>query len=42
MKFAGLDALRAQIAADTGEARARLAAYAGPAPGRLEPLADSR
>jgi riboflavin kinase/FMN adenylyltransferase len=31
--FDGLDALKAQMNADAGEARARLAAYAGPPPG---------
>ncbi|MEA2778576.1 MAG: riboflavin kinase / adenylyltransferase [Rhodospirillaceae bacterium] len=32
-KFDGLDALKAQIAGDSREARTRLAAYAGPPPG---------
>jgi hypothetical protein len=34
-KFDGLDALKAQIAADCGEARRLLAAYAGPEPGAV-------
>ena len=34
-KFDGLDALKAQIAADSAEARARLAAYGGPPPGHV-------
>jgi riboflavin kinase / FMN adenylyltransferase len=36
-KFAGLDALKAQIAADSDEARRRLAAYDGPPPGHAVP-----
>jgi riboflavin kinase/FMN adenylyltransferase len=36
-KFAGLDALKTQIAADSAEARARLAHYDGPAPGHAAP-----
>src|SRR5262249_52000598 len=38
-KFDDLAALRAQIAADCGEARRLLAAYAGPAPGGVPRLA---
>jgi hypothetical protein len=44
-KFDGLDALKAQIAADSTQARMRLAAYDGPPPGhaqaRLRRSADS-
>ena len=36
-KFDGLDALKAQIAADSAEARRRLASYDGPAPGHAAP-----
>jgi riboflavin kinase/FMN adenylyltransferase len=38
-KFDGLDALKAQIAADCGEARRLLATYAGPEPGAVPRLA---
>jgi riboflavin kinase/FMN adenylyltransferase len=38
-KFDGLDALKAQIAADCGEAGRLLAAYAGPEPGAVPRLA---
>jgi len=34
-KFEGLDALKAQIAADSNEAQARLAVYAGPPPAQV-------
>jgi riboflavin kinase/FMN adenylyltransferase len=37
MKFAGLDGLKAQIAADSAEAAARLAAYQGPPPAHVPP-----
>jgi len=36
-KFDGLEALKAQIAADTAEARTRLARYEGPPPGHAKP-----
>ncbi|HEX4568812.1 MAG TPA: bifunctional riboflavin kinase/FAD synthetase [Dongiaceae bacterium] len=36
-KFDGLEALKAQIAADSAEARARLAAYQGPPPAHVPP-----
>jgi riboflavin kinase/FMN adenylyltransferase len=36
-KFAGLDALKAQIAADSEEARRRLSGYNGPPPGFARP-----
>jgi riboflavin kinase / FMN adenylyltransferase len=41
-KFDGLDSLRAQIAADCVEARARLAAYAGPAPAAVPQIGPPR
>ncbi len=41
-KFPDFDALRRQIAADCEIARARHRAYAGPEPGRLDPLPDFR
>src|SRR4029077_12555389 len=36
-KFDGLEALKAQIAADSAEARARLAGYQGPPPAHVPP-----
>lgn len=39
-KFDGLESLKAQIAADGQQARALLAAYAGPAPGTVSPLPE--
>ena len=42
-KFDGLEDLQAQIAADCGEARRLLAAYAGPEPGAApRPAAPAR